>query len=153
MFAVVRDYPPKLRAFNGAVGLLSAPVFTLCRSCLGVSIQLWLCIALRFNVFSKLLLDVLNLYWCYFSAKQLLVYPFLGSIDTIRLAIICDFLNPTFEVITSDLAAIDARGLPRQTHNLTKLMQRGFRLRRKRREYVAQVYCVVGVPIEIGAGR
>jgi len=70
-----------------------------------------------------------------------------------KIAIIRDFLNPTFEVITSDLAAIDARGLPRQTHNLTKLMQRGFRLRRKRREYVAQVYCVVGVPIEIGAGR
>src|SRR5262249_26599261 len=109
---------------------------------------MWLCFASRFDEFSELLLAELKLNWGEVSAKQLVAQPNSVSIDNIRLAIIRDFLNPTFEVITSDLAAIDARGLP-----LTKLMQRGFRLRRKRREYVAQVYCVVGVPIEIGAGR
>src|SRR5262245_23566470 len=87
MFAVVRDYPPKLRAFNGAVGLLSAPVFTLCRSCLGDSIQMWLCIASRFNEFSKLLLAELKLNWGEVSAKQLVAQPNSVSIDNIRLAI------------------------------------------------------------------
>jgi LysR family transcriptional regulator, nitrogen assimilation regulatory protein len=46
-----------------------------------------------------------------------------------------------------------SKGISWHPHHFTKLMQCGFRLGRKRRENVAQVDCVISVPIEVGAGR
>ena len=48
---------------------------------------MWLCIASRFNEFSKLLLAELKLNWGEVSAKQLVAQPNSVSIDNIRLAI------------------------------------------------------------------
>src|SRR5215471_20066261 len=88
-----------------------------------------------------------------FAAKQLVPQPDLISTDYIGLAVLGDLLDLALAERTLHLATVKPFGLSRQAHHSADLVKRGLSLRTERREDVAQIDGILGIPVEVGTCR
>src|SRR5271167_4754808 len=85
--------------------------------------------------------------------KQLVSRPHSIRIDDVCLAVVGDLANAPLAVQRLYLGPVEPSGLPGQAHDTTELVQRDLRLEAERRERVAEVERVLGVPVEVRSNR
>jgi hypothetical protein len=86
-------------------------------------------------------------------SKQLVPQPQPVRVDHVRLAVVGNLADAPLAVVPLHVGPADAVGLPRHPHHPAEFVQRGPRLQAERRQRVAQVDSVLGVPVEVRPGR
>jgi hypothetical protein len=83
------------------------------------------------------------------SAKEFVSKPHTIRVEHIAFTVFGNLPDVTVAVVLLDFCPRHAIGPPRQPHYTTEFVQGRLRLRTERGQHVAQIDCVLGVPVEV----